>query len=169
MRFTPHQKLAAADTSTTGRPAASEDSGGGGGGGSDDAVSGSGGSVGGVSVGGVSGGFGVWLPRRSLLLFKDDVYTDFLHGIQDVAADVVDESVVNWRRAAEVRPGRVDGVPSSLPPSLPAPTPLSPQSHKHVGSFHHFFRYTHALSNGFKWFQSSMLFRYYYLRTKVNR
>jgi hypothetical protein len=79
MRFTPHQSLAVAEEAS-----APSDGGGGGGG----------------------GGFGVWLPPRSLLLFTDDVYTGFLHGIQDVAADAMDDSVVNWRRAAELCPGR---------------------------------------------------------------
>lgn len=50
----------------------------------------------------------MWLPPRSLLLFTDEVYTDFLHGIQDVAEDEVDDSVVNWRQAAASCPGAAE-------------------------------------------------------------
>jgi len=47
----------------------------------------------------------VWLPPRSLLLFTGEVYSDFLHGIQDVTEDAMDDTVVNWWRAAELCPG----------------------------------------------------------------
>ena len=45
--------------------------------------------------------FGVWLPRRSLLFFDGAAYTHCLHGIDGVAEDVLDESVVNWRSAVD--------------------------------------------------------------------
>lgn len=54
------------------------------------------------------GGFGVWLPPRSLLLFTGDAYTDFLHGIPNASEDAMDNSVVNWRWAAETWPGAVE-------------------------------------------------------------
>jgi len=37
----------------------------------------------------------VFLPPRSLLIFDGAAYTDYLHGICAVAADVIDESVLN--------------------------------------------------------------------------
>ena len=45
--------------------------------------------------------FGVWLPPRSLLVFTGAAYTEYLHGIEDVAEDVVDESVANRDAAAK--------------------------------------------------------------------
>ena len=45
--------------------------------------------------------FGVWLPRRSLLFFDGAAYTKYLHGIESVTEDAVDESVVNWRCAVD--------------------------------------------------------------------
>ena len=35
--------------------------------------------------------FGVWLPRRSLLFFDGAAYTKYLHGIESVTEDAVDE------------------------------------------------------------------------------
>ena len=39
--------------------------------------------------------FDVFLPRRSLLLFKERLYDGYLHGIDFSEADVIDASVVN--------------------------------------------------------------------------
>ena len=43
----------------------------------------------------------MWLPPRSLLVFTGAAYTEYLHGIEDVAEDVVDESVANRDAAAK--------------------------------------------------------------------
>jgi len=37
----------------------------------------------------------VFLPRRSLLLFTDELYSSFLHSIPEVEADVIDSKIVN--------------------------------------------------------------------------
>ncbi len=39
--------------------------------------------------------FKVLVERRSLLLVKDDLYHDYLHGIEEVEEDVVGPDVVN--------------------------------------------------------------------------
>lgn len=38
---------------------------------------------------------GVYLPPRSLLLFSDEAYTAYLHSIDEVAEDLLDETVAN--------------------------------------------------------------------------
>ena len=47
------------------------------------------------SVGSVSRPFGVFLPRRSLLVFDGALYERYLHGIDAVREDVIDATVAN--------------------------------------------------------------------------
>lgn len=39
--------------------------------------------------------FSLLLQPRSLLILKDNLYNDFLHGIEEVEADTVDEGIKN--------------------------------------------------------------------------
>lgn len=43
--------------------------------------------------------FSIVLQPRSLLVFKDDLYSDYMHGIAFREEDVVDEKVVNAKEA----------------------------------------------------------------------
>lgn len=45
--------------------------------------------------------FSLLVPPRSLLVLKDDLYTTYLHGIDEVCSDTLDNRVVNARGLAE--------------------------------------------------------------------
>ena len=48
-----------------------------------------------------SGGVAVVVPPRSLLIFKDDAYSECLHGIDSTEEEVLDASVVNPEAAVD--------------------------------------------------------------------
>jgi|AntAceMinimDraft_1070359.scaffolds.fasta_scaffold15292_2 hypothetical protein len=134
MRFTPHQNLAA-NASTASESGTGDSHGAAGGGGSNngdgDGSGGSGGS-GDSSGGGGGGGFGVWLPPRSLLLFTGEVYSDFLHGIQDVTEDAMDDTAGDdgeanrgWMRTMHKSVARFAFIPEAATRSLDGTNPWS--------------------------------------------
>jgi alkylated DNA repair protein alkB family protein 6 len=76
------KKRSSVDDGTTGNvPSENNNSGGGRGGGGDDLAA--------------VVSHSVVLPPRSLFIFKDDAYEEYLHGIDFVEEEIVDESVVN--------------------------------------------------------------------------